>query len=400
MFAHTMHMTKNIQISSPVTTAYLTYSTIVLMAAVATVGSNSLLLGPIAPGIAADLGTAPGIVLRASAGYGLGTAAGAAFLSPLVDRVGPTRALTWALMALTLFLVLSGSASGVTGLILGQTGAGLAAGIALPAAYALAAQIAPPGRESEVLGRVLIGWTLSLVAGVSLSALLTDFLGWRSVFLLLTGMTLVTLLLLSQLPHPTQHAAHPRLVWPLQAAAQPGIPGYLLLTAAFMSAFYAAYAYIGTHLVEVLGLPISASSLLAILYGKGFACAALGDRLIDSFGARRVLVPALAAITLTYAALALAAPSALLLMPLFFVWGMVNHFSMNVILARLSALHPAKRGAVLGAYSTTTYLAASGATLGAGWIYPIYGFAGVATGPALAILAALGLARHMVRAPD
>ncbi|MEL7215358.1 MAG: MFS transporter [Pseudomonadota bacterium] len=370
------------------------------MAAVATVGSNSLLLGPIAPGIASDLETAPGVVLRAAAGYGLGTAAGAAFLSPLVDRIGPTRALTWALMALTLFLVLSGSASGVTGLILAQTGAGLAAGIALPAAYALAAQIAPPGRESEVLGRVLIGWTLSLVAGVSLSALLTDFLGWRSVFLLLTGMTLLTLLLLSQLPRPTQHAAHHRLVWPLQAAALPGIPGYLLLTAAFMSAFYAAYAYIGTHLVEVLGLPISASSLLAILYGTGFACAALGDRLIDNLGARRVLVPALAAIAVTYAAMALAAPSALLLMPLFFVWGMVNHFSMNVILARLSALHPAKRGAVLGAYSTTTYLAASGATLGAGWIYPIYGFPGVATGSALAILAALGLARHMVRAPD
>jgi len=70
-------------------------------------------------------------------------------------------------------------------LCIAQAAAGLCAGVALPAIYGLAADVGPNGRESETLGKVLTGWTLSLVAGVSLSAVVSDLVGWRAVYAVL-----------------------------------------------------------------------------------------------------------------------------------------------------------------------------------------------------------------------
>ena len=57
---------------------------------------------------------------------------------------------------------------------LAQAVAGGGSGVALPATYGLAAEIAPKGRESTFLGRVLMGWTLSLVFGASAAALIAE----------------------------------------------------------------------------------------------------------------------------------------------------------------------------------------------------------------------------------
>ncbi len=165
-----------------------------LMLGISIVGSNSLVLSPIAADVAASLPRSSATdVMFASAVYGAATAISALVLAPKADQIGLRRALSLALMGLSFAMVICASAPALWVLIAGQGLAGLAAGLALPAIYGLAAEIAPKGRESETLGKVLTGWTLSLVAGVSLSAVLTDFLHWRVVFSILgaTGLFLL-----------------------------------------------------------------------------------------------------------------------------------------------------------------------------------------------------------------
>src|SRR3990170_4569682 len=92
---------------------------------------------------------------------------------------------------------------GSNSLVLGPIAPAVAASFAtsVPAVMIASAAIAPPGRESGTIGVVLTGWTLSMVAGVSLSAVLADLLHWRAVFaavavlaaLALTGLTLTSL---------------------------------------------------------------------------------------------------------------------------------------------------------------------------------------------------------------
>ncbi|TGW05973.1 MFS transporter, partial [Mesorhizobium sp. M2D.F.Ca.ET.145.01.1.1] len=153
-----------------------------LTGCIAVIGSNSLVLGPIAPAVSVSFSTSVPMVMMAAAAFGLGTSASAVFLARHIDRVGARRMLQAALLLLALALVASAAAPTVTALVAAQLVAGIAAGVAMPAIYASAAAIAPPGRESGTIGVVLTGWTLSMVAGVSLSAVLADLVHWRAVF--------------------------------------------------------------------------------------------------------------------------------------------------------------------------------------------------------------------------
>ncbi len=75
----------------PVDSPYQRRSVVLLLAAVAVVGSNSLSFGPIAPDIAQDFERSVNSVLQAAAAYGLGTAFSAYFLARYIDRIGLRR---------------------------------------------------------------------------------------------------------------------------------------------------------------------------------------------------------------------------------------------------------------------------------------------------------------------
>lgn len=348
-----------------------------LTGCIAVIGSNSLVLGPIAPAVAASFGTSVPAVMTAAAAFGLGTSASALFLARYIDRIGARRMLQGALLLLALALVASALAPTVTALVAAQLVAGVAAGIAMPAIYASSAAIAPPGRESGTIGVVLTGWTLSMVAGVSLSAVLADLIHWRAVFAtvaLLAG-TAVAGLTMSSLRDTRKSGPAPS---PLGALAVPGIIPLLIACGAFMTAFYGVYGYLGDHLHKDLGEPVSANGLAAIAYGLGFGAAALLDGIIDRLGARRVMPVAYLLVAAVYVAMALVSGGFGPLMATIAAWGLANHFGLNVLVMRLTALDPARRGTIMGLNSAVTYLAVTVGTAGFGPLYTGLGFANCA----------------------
>jgi predicted MFS family arabinose efflux permease len=362
-----------------------------LTGCIAVIGSNSLVLGPIAPAVAASFTTSVPAVMIASAAFGLGTSASALFLARYIDRLGARRMLQGALLLLAIALVSSAAAPTVTTLVAAQLLAGIAAGVAMPAIYASSAAIAPPGRESGTIGVVLTGWTLSMVAGVSLSAVLADLVHWRAVFaavavlaaLALTGLTLTSLSDVRKSgPAPT----------PLGALTVPGIVPLLVACGAFMTAFYGVYGYLGDHLHNGLGRPVSANGLAALAYGAGFGMAALLDGVIDRLGARRVMPFAYLLVAIVYIALAAAGGSFHLTIAMVAAWGLANHLGLNVLVMRLSALDPARRGTIMGLNSAVTYLAVFVGTTAFGPLYSSFGFAASAVVAALLMLVAASAA--------
>ncbi len=259
----------------------------VLTICIGVIGSNSLALGPIAPEVARSLGADVPGVMTASAAFGLGTAVSAVFLGRFIDRYGPRRMLAAALLLLATGLGGSALAPSLAFLVAAQLVVGLAAGIALPSIYTLASVIAPAGRESETIGLVLTGWTLSMVAGVPLSAAIADLAGWRMVYVIVAVATMIACAVVKFAA--VQEGATGRVTSPLAALNVRGVAPLLVACAAFMAAFYGVYAYIGEHLHAALGLPVTANGLIAVSYGFGFGAAAFLDRLIDRFGAGRLL---------------------------------------------------------------------------------------------------------------
>lgn len=363
---------------------------LLLTLAIAAVGANSLVLSPLAAEVAADFGVAPEQILTAAALYGAGTALSALTLAPRAERIGLRRALLYALIAITLGLITSLMAQGLAMLSFGQALAGLGAGVALPVTYALAAELAPEGRESETLGKVLTGWTLSLVAGVTLAALLADVVHWRLVFAVLAALTALLSAMLAPsvqgTPRSQTHAS------PFTALRVPGIGPALLTTALYVSAFYGLHGYLGTHMTERLGTTTTVAGLAALAYGIGFGAIAPLDRLIDRHGPVRAGPIVFALLVCVYALLAVVSGTTTLLLAVCVLWGAANHLGLNLIVGRLTALDPAQRGAILGLYSATTYIAMFGGISAFRPLFVGQGFAATALLSALCILPAVGMA--------
>lgn len=390
--------------------------------AVAVIGSNSLSLGPIAPGISSDLEASVETVLYASAGYGLGTGFAALLLARWIDRFGPLRVLRVTFVILAVAFLGCAFANDVFALVLMQVLAGIATGVSLPAVYAEAARIAPTGHESRVLGKVLVGWTISLIAGVSLSALIADRFGWRSVFAVLC---LLSVVVLYRFHRSFEHSAradqlspgsadnqarknrstvsvsHAPAPSPVTAFAVKGVPLLLLLVACYMISFYASYAFVGDHVVQALQRPLSHNAGVAIAYGCGFGLAAMLDSQLDRFSAVVATPVTLVSLAALYLILFFS-DGFLMLVGWSFVWGLFNHLAVNVLIARLSAADERQRGTVLGLYSGVTYLSMSLATVLAGLVYPLVGWPGINLGGTvlctIAAMLSLPAARSKARA--
>ncbi len=363
----------------------------VLTASVGTVGANSLALGPLAPALAVSYESNVVTVMHAAAAYGLGTALGALGLSPLIDMFGTSRSLLCALICIAFAFACSALAPDVGWFIAAQAFAGLAAGLALPASYAFAAQVAPAGRESEILGRVLVGWTLSLVVGVSLSALVADLIDWRWVYGTFALLTLLVLIFLIQIRTALPDLANDpgrnntvavkrsaRITWPHATLRLPGVGPLLVICFGYMIAFYGVYGYMGSHMSNDLGMSISANGLISLCYGTGFGIAVFGDRIIDRHGVPALMPWALFLLAITYGLIAIGAASVYMLLGVCIIWGFMNHFGLNLIVAGLSSISCQKRGAILGAYSAITYMAASAGALIFGALYAASGFPSLA----------------------
>ncbi len=329
-----------------------------LVVAVGVVGANSLGLSPIVGAVAASFdGATSADVVRASGVFGLTTALSALFAAPQVDRIGAAHALLAALVVLAVALILSLGAQSVMMLSLAQGLAGVASGVALPATYALAASIAPKGKEAQTLGLVLTGWTLCLVTGVTISALIADFYHWRLVYSLLTLLTLAALTGIWRVGFVNQRGAV--AVSPITALRVPGVVRALIPAFLYMLAFYGVYNFVGAHVHDVLGYNTSAAGMITLSYGIGFGLSVSADKMMDRMGLDMMRAPVFAALTITYLVLTLVMQDLPMLVGLSFFWGFFNHMGLNLLVARLAEIDPAKRGAILGLYSAVSYFAVS-----------------------------------------
>ncbi|GAA6207644.1 MFS transporter [Cognatishimia sp. WU-CL00825] len=335
----------------------------ILMISIGLIGANSLVLSPIAAEVAAGLSVAnPADVMAASAAYGGGVAISALLLAPMADKFGADTALRQSMVLIVAAIAISACAPNSTVLIIAQALAGIGAGMALPAIYSLATLIAPKGQEARTIGKVLTGWTLSMVGGVTLSAFIADSFGWRAVYGALSlglAAVLITLYYVT-LPQAPKSA---KATSPISALKVQGLLPGLFSVCMLGTAFYGVYNYLGTHITEDLGRSISAGGWFTLSYGLGFAAAMLFDPMLDRIGARRGLIAVFALTSLYLVFMASLAYSYLWLCLSMFGWGALQHLGLNLTVGRLSMLDASQRGAIMGLNSAVMYVSVFAATL-------------------------------------
>jgi len=366
---------------------------ILLTAAIAVVGANSMVLAPITGAVARDLGGDPADIVQAAAAFGIATTLSALFLAPRADVIGADRALKQAVLVLALSLFLSMIAPTKWALIGAQALGGIGAGIGLPAIYALAPQLGPPGQEKRSMGLVLSGWTLALVGGVAGSGFVAEYAGWRTVYLILFILMAGLAVLLFRAQLLSERVAGLRTS-PLTGLRVPGIYRGLFSAGMMMLGFYGTYAFLGAHVAEGLGLGTDEAGFITLCYGVGFGLSVLLDRTIEKMVPRIAGALAFGGLTLVYLGMATSGAGFSAMLALALLWGIAQHAALTLVVSRLAGLDARQRGAVMGLNSAVTYIAVTGGALLFRMPYEAGGFVLCALFSALCAL--LGLAEALL----
>ena len=344
-----------------------------LMLSIAAVGIQALMLSPLLPDIAAGLHAGPREVGFAAGAYGVGVAAAALLAAPRLGHWPKRAAIRLAFAVQAAALLICGLAFDWRILAAGQLMAGLGSGVIIPATYALTGDIAAPEQRSQALGRVLFGWSIAMVAGVPLAAVLSAFVGWRGTFLLVAAVAASMVAGGALLPKTPSHGDGE----PVRYLDVLAIPGALLgygATFAYMIGFYQTYTFIGDHVRNLHGAGAWLGGAISLSYGLGFGVGVAFDRWIDAHGPRRVLPLGLFLVGLNYVVLPFAAQSMAAIAVWPFLWGLANHLCMTALVSYLGSLSAERHGPIMGLFSFVTYVALGLAGAIYGSVYAAWGF--------------------------
>ncbi|MEU0094924.1 MFS transporter [Kribbella sp. NPDC006257] len=152
--------------------------------------ANVYFAQPLVVTMGTDLGIPPGrvglFVTITQVGYGFGLF----FLVPLGDLVDRRRLIRFQFLLLAAALLLTGFAHNAALLLLGLAAIGLLA-VVVQSLVAFAASLSYPAEVGKVVGGVTSGIVIGILLARTVSGLLADLAGWRSVYLVSSLLSLL-----------------------------------------------------------------------------------------------------------------------------------------------------------------------------------------------------------------
>ncbi|WP_040456400.1 MFS transporter [Kribbella catacumbae] len=185
---------------------------ILLAVAAGVAVANVYFAQPLLVTMGADLGISPGtvgaFVTVTQIGYGLGLF----FLVPLGDLIDRRRLIRLQFLLLAAALLLVGIASHAAMLLIGLAAVGLLA-VVTQSLVAFAASLSAPAERGRAVGTVTSGIVIGILLARTTSGLLTDLAGWRSVYLISCGLSLlIALTLFRTAPQPRANLSYSALL--------------------------------------------------------------------------------------------------------------------------------------------------------------------------------------------
>jgi len=263
---------------------------VTLMTALAASQAALVVLNPLLPDVARELGVSVASAgqLRTVSGFAAGVAALGVGL--LATRFGLRELMLGAVATLACGSVVSALAPDLAVLIAAQAIAGLGIGVSYSAAVAATAEWSTAANRSRVLAVTLLGPPLAWIVGMPLVGLLGE-ISWRLAWIVVpVSMAVVAtgLLLRRSVTPPARERAGLRLV-----LSQPGVKRWTIGELFAFSGWAGALVYVGALLVESYDLSIAATGVAlgfgALVYVPGNF---LFRRWVDAHG--RALLVALA----------------------------------------------------------------------------------------------------------
>ncbi|WP_035772527.1 MFS transporter, partial [Arthrobacter sp. Br18] len=214
--------------------------------------------------------------------YALGVVVGAPVLATLGAKRPQRSMAVWLMVAFVVANFSSYFAAGYGWMMASRFLSGLPHGAYFGVAAVIAASLANPTHRARAISMVMLGLSIANVVGVPFATWLGQQVGWRSLFLLVGVVGMVTIVLILryvpfQEPHPDASIRRE-----LGALRRPQMWLTLLIGTVGFGGFFAVYSYISPTITEVTGLPSSVLPIVVALYGVGMVAGnILGGRIAD-----------------------------------------------------------------------------------------------------------------------
>ncbi|WP_409420094.1 MFS transporter [Pseudaeromonas sp. ZJS20] len=275
--------------------------------------------------------------------YALAVAVAAPILTTLTGRLDRRRLAAGLMAVFVVANLVAYFAQDFTTLLTSRVLAGAVQGVFYSMATIVAASLVPKERAGEAIAIMFSGLTIALVSGVPLGSFLSEAFGWRSAFLLVSGVGgLAALAILLGLPKHSERPAAARIRDQLKVVLVPRLLLIFAITCIGYGGAFIAFTFLSEILQRVTGFSLNQVGLVLVLYGLAVTvgnmwCAKLADRK----GSVPTLFGILAILTAVLAVLDRVAPHPYAMVPVVMLWGAVAFGSIPVL--QLYIVQQAKR---------------------------------------------------------
>ncbi|MER5974001.1 MFS transporter [Streptomyces sp. NPDC002055] len=239
------------------------------------IGTTEFVMMGLLPNVANDLGTSVPTAGYLVSAYAIGVVVGAPLLTALGSRIPRKRMLVLLMGLFTVGNLASALAPNFGLLAGGRVLAGLPHGAFFGVGAVVAARLVDEGRQARAVATMFLGLTVANIVGVPVGTLLGQQLGWRSTFLVVTGIGVLAMAALARLvPHmPLDERAG--LGRELRALGDRQVLLGLLTAVFGFAGVFAVYSYLASMMTEVTGLAETSVTVVLALFGTGMTLGAL-----------------------------------------------------------------------------------------------------------------------------
>ncbi|MCC7666223.1 MFS transporter [Liquorilactobacillus satsumensis] len=240
------------------------------------------------------------------------------------------------------------------------------AGISVVIALTIASQIAPIGKKASSIAIVTIGFTIALIIGVPIGRLLSSTFGWRSVFLIISLLSIIAVFIIIVFIPKVQNDQNTSIKEQLKLFKNPRVIMGLMITLFWLSGYALVYVYISPFLTK--GLKLSANLVVLALFVFGIAClvgSKIGGYCADRYGVINTLLVSMVCDIVSLSFLTISINSAIYIFIFLFFWSATVWSVQPAQLANLASLIPSQTSMILGLNQSVSQMSmAIGSVLG------------------------------------
>lgn len=268
------------------------------------VGTCELVLAGLLPELGQSFSVSVATVGQVVTAFGVTAAAAGPVLAAVTLRWQRRRVLLLSLAFYMLGTALSGLSWSFGMLLFAQVLAACGAGLFLPTATVIGADLAGPERRGRAVATVTAGMTVAIAVGAPLGTAFAALSGWRATMVVLSVLAvLVAAAVLARVPQARagDHDDRLGLRQRLAPLFDHRVVALLGTTLVAFTAIYIPYTYISVVVADATGgdgrwLAV----VLATLGTAGIAGNVLAGRLADRYGGRPVIAGALLGLTVVF----------------------------------------------------------------------------------------------------